>query len=141
MAKRYRIFISEKGKEKAKEMAGKVLDEIVIDEDTQSQFQAKVIISESPGEGYDELLIQERGGYVEGQWYIMIVETEDVEEAVTVFESMRLGERRGHMLTSMMAEEKDKMKKDIMTTGLQERWEQKRGLVNKLLGKGKQDKK
>jgi hypothetical protein len=140
MAKRYRIFIPEKGKEKAKEMVGKVLDEVIIDEDTQSQFEAKVIISESPGEGYDELLIQERGGYVEGHWYIRIVEIEEMEEEMTVFESMKLGDRRGYMLRSMMAEEKDTVKKEIMTKDLQKRWKQKKELVDKLLGKGEQDK-
>jgi len=135
MRKRYRIFIPEKGMEKVKEMEGKVLSEVVIDEDTQEQFQAKIIISGSPEEGYDELVIQERGGYIKGKWYVKILEREEEEEEITVFESMRLGDRRGYMLRSMMAEEKEKMKKELMTKELEKRWKQKRELIDKLLKK------
>jgi len=135
MGKKYRIFIAEKGMEKVKEMEGKVLNEVVIDEDTQEQFQAKIIISASPEEGYDELIIQERGGYIEGKWYVKILAREEEEEEMTVFESMRLGDRRGYMLRSMMAEGKEKMKKELMTKELEKRWKQKRELIDKLLKK------
>jgi hypothetical protein len=135
MAKRYRIFIPEKGLEKVKEMEGVASREVVIDEDTQEQFHAKIMISAEPSEGYDDLVIQERGGYIEGKWYIKILEREEEDEEITVFESMKLGERRGYMLRSMMAEESEKAKKETMTSELEKRWKQKQQLVSKLLKK------
>ena len=135
MAKRYRIFVPEKGLERVKAMEGVPSHDVVIDEDTQEQFHAKIMISAEPKEGYDELLIQERGGYVEGKWYIKVLERDEEEEEVTVFESMKLGERRGYMLRSMMAEESEKAKKETMTSELEKRWKQKQQLVNKLLKK------
>lgn len=138
MAKRYRIFIPEKGSEKIKEMEGQVLSEVVIDEDTREQFPAKIMISASPQEGYDELVIQERGGNLPGEWFIKVLEREEEEdEGITVFESMKLGDRRGYMLRSMMAEEKEKEKKETMTSELEKRWKQKRELVDKLLEKNR----
>ncbi len=136
MAKRYRIFFPEKGSERVKEVEGQVLNEVVIDEDTRGQFKAKIMISASPQEGYDELVIQERGGYLPGKWYIKVLEREEEEEeGITVFESMKLGDRRGYMLRSMMAEDKEKEKKEVMTSELEKRWKQKRELVDKLLQK------
>lgn len=61
---------------------------------------------------------------------------EEGEEGVTVFESMRLGERRGYMLRSMMAEgDKGKSKKETMTTELEKRLKRKQQLVADLLKK------
>ena len=135
MAKKYRIFIPEKGIEKVKEREGKVSSDVVIDEDTREQFRAKIVVSAVPQEGYDELVIQERGGYLPGNWYIKVLEREEEEEGITVFESMKLGDRRGYMLRSMMAEDKEKEKKEVMTSELEKRWKQKRELVDKLLHK------
>ena len=135
MAKRYRIFVPEKETEKVNEMRGRVTSQVVIDEDTMEQFEAQIMISEEPEEGYDELIIQERGGNLPGQWYVKILKREEEEEEITVFESMKLGDRRGYMLRSMMAEEKEKEKKETMTTELEKRWKQKRALVDKLLEK------
>ena len=136
MAKKYRIFIPEKGIEKVKEMEGQISTDVVIDEDTREQFRAKIMISALPQEGYDELVIQERGGYLPGKWYIKVLEREqEEEEGITVFESMKLGDRRGYMLRSMMAEDKEKEKKEVMTSELEKRWKQKRELVDKLLQK------
>lgn len=141
MAKRYRIFTPEKGTEKVNEMRGRVSTQVVIDEDTMEQFGAQVMVSDEPEEGYEELVIQERGGYLPGKWYVKIVERQDDEdeEEITVFESLKLGDRRGYMLRSMMAEEKEKEKKETMTTELEKRWKQKRALVDKLLEKKQQD--
>jgi hypothetical protein len=58
------------------------------------------------------------------------------EDEITVFESMKLGDRRGYMLRSMMAEEKEKEKKETMTSELEKRWKQKQELVDRLLKKG-----
>jgi len=135
MAKKYRIFIPEKGIEKVKEREGKVSSDVVIDEDTREQFRAKIVVSAVPQEGYDELVIQERGGYLPGNWYIKVLEWEEEEEGITVFESMKLGDRRGYMLRSMMAEDKEKEKKEVMTSEFEKRWKQKRELVDKLLQK------
>ena len=135
MAKKYRIFIPEKGIEKVKEREGKVSSDVVIDEDTREQFRAKIVVSAVPQEGYDELVIQERGGYLPGNWYIKVLEREEEEEGITVFESMKLGDRRGYMLRSMMAEDKEKEKKEVMTSEFEKRWKQKRELVDKLLQK------
>ena len=61
---------------------------------------------------------------------------EEGEDEVKVFESMRLGERRGYMLRSMMAEgDKGKSKKETMTTELEKRLKQKQQLVADLLKK------
>lgn len=137
MAKRYRIFIPEKGTAKVNEMRERVSTQVVIDEDTMEQFGAKIMVSDEQQEGYDELVIQDRGGYLPGKWYVKIVERQDdeEEEEITVFESMKLGDRRGYMLRSMMAEKKEDEKKEAMTTELEKRWKQKRALVDKLLDK------
>jgi hypothetical protein len=134
--KKYRIFIPEVEADKVKEMVDHESNEVLIDEETQEQFPARIVISTEQKEGYDELMIQERGGYVPGQWYVKIIEREDEEDEITVFESMKLGDRRGYMLRSMMAEEKEKEKKETMTSELEKRWKQKQELVDRLLKKG-----
>jgi len=133
----YRIFVPESDLGKFADQAGKVFKETLIDEATREQFQAEVAVSQSPGEGYDKLLIQGRGGFISGDWFVKILEREEEgEDEVKVFESMRLGERRGYMLRSMMAEgDKGKSKKETMTTELEKRLKQKQQLVADLLKK------
>ena len=119
-ARTYRLFIPEEQVEKFKGQDETLFTETLIDEDTQEAFRAKITVSQLPQEGCDRLLLQARSGE---------------EEAVKVFESMRLGERRGYMLRSMMAEteEKGKKKEAIMTTELEKRLQKKRELVETLL--------
>jgi len=139
----YRIFVDESQLDKFDDPEGKEFVEILIDEESREQFQAKVAVSRSPGEGYDSLLLQGRGGFIEGDWFVRVLErVEDEEEGVTVFESMKLGDRRGYMLRSMMAESQDRIKKtkEIMTTELDKRLEKKRKVVEDLLNKGKNPK-
>jgi len=133
----YRIFVPESDLGKFADQEGKVFKETLIDEATREQFQAKVTVSQSPGEGYDKLILQGRGGFISGDWFVKILEREEEgEEGVTVFESMRLGERRGYMLRSMMAEgDKGKDKKETMTTELEKRLKRKQQLVADLLKK------
>ena len=136
MGKRYRMFVPEDKLDKMKEKEGQVLSELLIDEDTEEQFQAKVMISSSPKKGYHNLVLQGRGEFVAGDWYVKVLEREEEkEEAITVFESMRLGERRGYMLRSMMAEEKAELKKETMTTELQKRLKRKQEVVKEILKK------
>ena len=133
----YRIFVPESDLGKFADQAGKEFTETLIDEATREQFQARVTISQSPGKGYDKLLIQGRGGFISGDWFVKILAREDEgEDEVTVFESMRLGERRGYMLRSMMAEsDKGESKKETMTTELEKRLKRKQQLVADLLKK------
>ena len=133
----YRIFVPESDLGKFADQEGTVFKETLIDEATREQFQAEVAVSQSPGEGYDKLLIQGRGGFISGDWFVKILEREEEGEAeVTVFESMRLGERRGYMLRSMMAEgDKGMSTKETMTTELEKRLKQKQQLVADLLKK------
>lgn len=138
MGKRYRMFLLGEQFEKINETEGKVLSQVVLDMDTQEHFEAKVVLSSSPKEGYDEVVIaSERGTLKPGQWYLKVLEREEAEEEkVTVFESMRLGERKGYMLRSMMAEEKAKLKKETMSTELEKRLKRKQEIVKKLLERG-----
>lgn len=136
--KTYKIFVPEDTLDRFINQEGKVFNEILIDETTREQFQAKVIVSQSGGEGYDSLILQGRGGFISGDWFVKIVEREGEEEEdeVTIFESKRLGQRRGYMLRSMMAEsEKTEAKKEIMTTELKKRLKQKQKLVSEMLKK------
>ncbi|RJX19994.1 MAG: hypothetical protein C4575_07410 [Desulforudis sp.] len=137
--KTYRVFVPEDELNKFENPGDKLFTETVIDEDTQEAFRAKIMVSTSLLEGYDSLLLQGRGGFLPGQWFVKIVERdeEDEDESVTVFESMRLGERRGYMLRSMMAEteERKKKKEEIMTTELEKRLQKKRQLIEQLLNK------
>jgi len=135
MAKRYRIFVPETELDKFKGQEDRIFSETLVDEETQETFQAKIMISQSPREGYDELVLQARGSFIPGQWYLKIVEREEEEESepVTVFEAKRLGERKGYMLRSMMAEEKEKLKKETMTSELEKRLRRKQEIVKELL--------
>ena len=135
----YRIFVPEDDLEKFRNHEETVFTETVIDESTREQFEAEIMVSESPDKEYDKLLIQGRGGLVSGEWFVKIVkrmDDEEEEEDVTVFESMRLGQRRGYMLRSMMAEsDKGSTKKETMTSELQKRLKRKQQLVEELLNK------
>ena len=133
--KTYTIFVPEDNLEKFRDQEGEVFQETLIDEATREQFEAKVMVSNSPGEDYCRLMLQGRGGFVSGEWFVKIVErAEEEDEDVTVFESMRLGERRGYMLRSMMAEsDKGASKKETMTTELEKRLKRKQELVAEIL--------
>jgi hypothetical protein len=135
--KTYRIFLPEGDLSKFEGKEGLPFEETIIDEGTLEQFQAKVVISRRPAEGYDKLLLQGRGNFLPGDWFVKILEREDDEvEEVTVFESMRLGDRRGYMLRSMMAEgEKSDQKDDIMNKDFEERLKRRQDLVAELLKK------
>lgn len=142
--KTYKIFVPESDLEKFLDKEKKVFSEMVIDETTKEQFQAKVMISQSPEEGYDKLILQGRGSFISGDWFVKIVareEEEEEEEKVTVFESKRLGQRRGYMLRSMMAEsDRSKSRKEIMTRELQKRLKQKQKIVSEMLKKNNEKK-
>ncbi len=136
MGEVYKVFVPEGELDKFKNREDKVFTEVLVDEETRETFEAKIMVSQSPLEGYDELLLQGRGGFVQGKWYVKILEREEEEiEPVTVFEAKRLGERKGYMLRSMMAEEKAKVKKETMTTELEKRLKRKRELVKEVLKK------
>lgn len=135
--KTYKIFVPESDLDKFLNQEDKVFSEMVIDEATKEQFQATVMVSQAPGEGYDRLVLQGRGSFIEGDWFVKIVDREDEEEEeVTIFESKRLGTRRGYMLRSMMAEsDRSKSRKEIMTSELQKRLKQKQKMVSDMLKK------
>lgn len=136
--KTYRVFVPEEQLDKFSGSEDIVFEETIIDEATQEAFQAKIAVSQSAKEGYERLVIQGRGGFIAGEWFVKILERQDDDdEPMTVFESMKLGDRRGYMLRSMMSEtdEKSKKKEQIMTTELQKRLERKKKLVNDLLKK------
>ena len=139
--KTYRIFVPEDALEKFVGKEGEAFSETLIDEGTREQFPAKVMVSQTGGEGYDRLILQGRGGFVSGEWFVKIVEREEEEEEddkVTIFESKRLGQRRGYMLRSMMGEEdRAEAKKEIMTTELEKRLKQKQKLMKEMLKKEK----
>ena len=139
--KTYRIFVPEDALEKFTGKEKKVFHETVIDEGTREQFPARVMVSQTGGEGYEKLILQGRGGFVSGEWFVKIIEREDEgeeDEEVTVFESKRLGQRRGYMLRSMMGEkDRDEAKKEIMTTELEKRLKQKQKLMKEVLKKEK----
>jgi|GEM_PF-2766837 len=143
MAKTYRLYSQESGAGSERDVErfsgheDEIFTETLIDTDTQEGFKAEIMVSPHPKEGYDLLLIQGRGTFLEGEWHVKIIQrVEEEEEEVTVFQSMRLGERRGYMLRSMATEEKDKLKKEAMTTELEERLKKKQELVKRLRRKG-----
>ena len=140
MAKSYRIFV--KNFDAFKEQEGKVFTDILHDEETHETFQVKMIVSKSPQEGYDKLVLESPRAYLaQDQWYVNIIEREEeATEAVTIFEGKRLGERKGYMLRSMMAEDKAKLKKEIMTSELKARLERKQKIVEELLKKKEEPK-
>ena len=135
--KTYTIFVPEDNLGKFEGQEGVVFTETLIDESTREQFEAKVMVSGSRGEGYDRVQLQGRGGFLSGEWFVKIVAREDEDEdEVTIFESMKLGDRRGYMLRSMMAEsDRSKDKKETMTTELEKRLKRKQELVAEILKK------
>ena len=114
---------------------GEVLTRSLLDPESRGMFEAKIMLSQTPQEGYDELVLEGGGlARVEGQWYVKILEREEEEEeAVTVFQSLKLSDRRGYMLKSMMGEQKTERKKEIMTTELEEKLRRKREITEKIL--------
>lgn len=137
MTKTYIVFTPEDELDKFKGHQSEVLDETLMDAESRDQFRAKIIVSQSPQEGYDKLLIQVRGSYIPEEWYVKVLERQEEDEEVTVFQSMKLGERRGYMLRSMMSEKKAEAKKETMTTELERRLKRKQEEVKRLLGKEK----
>ena len=130
--KAYTIFVKEGDVDKFRDQKEKIFKETLLDSVTREQFEAEVMVSQSSDEGYDKLLLQVRGGVVPGDWFVKIVaREEDEEEEVTIFESKRLGERRGYMLRSMMSEsDRSASRKDIMTQELQKRLKQKQKIIS-----------
>ncbi|HVO65987.1 MAG TPA: hypothetical protein VMT12_05825 [Syntrophales bacterium] len=136
MAPKYKLFVAEDQLDMFKGKDNVVFTQELMDEETHEAFRAKVMISEFPKENYEELIIQVRGGFLAGNWYVKVVEKEEEEpEEMTVFQAAKLGERRGYMLRSMMAEQKGSVKKEIMTDELEKRMKKKQDLVNRLLQK------
>ena len=136
MAPKYKLFVAEDQLDMFKGKDDVVFTQELMDEETHEAFHAKVMISQSPNEDYDELLIQVRGDFLEGSWYVKVIEREEEEpEEMTVFQAAKLGERRGYMLRSMMAEQKGSLKKQIMTDELEKRMKKKQELVNRVLHK------
>jgi len=104
------------------------------DENTKEHFQARIVLSDEPLEGYDLLIVQSKkmGSDYHEQCYVKIVErVEEDEEAGTIFRGQRLGQRRGYMLESML-QEREQKKKDVMTTQLEERLKKKQELLRAL---------
>jgi hypothetical protein len=119
---------------------GEVLEERIEDQDTGEPFDAKIMVSKTPQEGYDELVLAtSRGMLIEGKWFVKVLERIEEEEVITVFESKKLGDRRGYMLKSMLAEEKTERKKEIMTTDLEEKLKRKREIAAEILKKQKKE--
>ena len=138
--KTYRIFLPEDDLDKFHQNMEKMLEETIIDEETLEQFQATISVSNKKKEGYEKLLIQGRGGYANGEWFVKIIDRddEDDENDVTVFESMKMGDRRGYMLRSMMNEgQKGDDKKETMTKELERRLKRKQEVVAEILKKNK----
>lgn len=139
--KKYKIFISElefaATLAKFREQPDQIFDFSLQDEETKEGFKAKVMVSTQPGDGYDGLTIESSRGFMAEGWYVKIVEREDAqeEEEITIFQQTRLGARRGYMLSSIMAEEKTRLKKEIMTSELEKRLKRKQELVKEILHK------
>jgi hypothetical protein len=129
----YRIFVPDFDKFKGHE--GEVLEEEIIDENTLEVFKAKIKVSHEPLEGYFPLRLEGSGRsslILEGQWYVQILERIEEEETTTVFQGLRMGQRRGYMLRSMLQEEKEKAKQELMTKELESRLKKKQELVKEL---------
>ncbi len=110
----------------------------LLDEEFKAQTLCRVLLSKTPKEGYDDLILEGIGiERIEGKWYVKILERigEDEEEDVTVFRSAKPSERRGYMLRSMAEEQKTERKKDIMTTELDKRKKRKKQLMEEALKK------
>jgi len=115
---------------------GEVLSDVLQDEKTREQFDAKFEVSKSPKEGWDRLQIQLSSSPLVGEeWFVNIVEREEDDDEITYFESKKLGNRRGHMLRSMMAEgeSEDEEKKRVMEDELRQRLKWKKDMMKKLL--------
>lgn len=129
----YRIFVSDFDKFKGHE--GEILEEEIIDEHSLEVFRARIKVSNKPMEGYFPLRLEGSGRssiMLEGQWYVQILERIEEEEEGTIFQGLRMGQRRGYMLRSMLQEEKEKAKQEIMTKELESRLKKKQELVRKL---------
>jgi hypothetical protein len=110
----------------------------VLDEKTREILTCRIIISSTPQEGFDELILEGIGlQRAKKQWYVKILERlDEVEgEEITVFRSAKPSDRRGYMLRSMMEEHKADRKKEIMTSELEERKKRKQQLTEKILKK------
>jgi len=116
---------------------GEVLSDVLQDEKTREQFEAKFEVSKSPKEGWDRLQVQlsTSSQVLADEWFVNIVEREEDDDEITYFESKKLGNRRGHMLRSMMAEgeSEDEEKKRVMEDELRQRLKWKKDMMKKLL--------
>ena len=143
--KKYKMFINEveftATLAKFKEQQNEILNFSLQDEETKEVFKAKIMVSPQPGDSFDELILESSRGFMVEGWYVKIVEREDAEEEeITVFQETRLGARRGYMLSSI-AEDKIKLKKEMMTSELEKRLKRKQELVKEILGKEEDPKK
>jgi hypothetical protein len=130
----YRMFVDDIEKFDGPE--GEIIEKDLLDEDTRGFLNnTKVILSRTPQEGYANLRLQGTGRStvtLDGKWYVKVLEEEEDEEAGTVFEGLRLGQRKGYMLRSMLQEDKDKLKKETMTTELEQRLKRKKEMLKEL---------
>ena len=144
-AKRYIMQISPGGSdfgsfEEFEGHEGEEFTKSLLDEQTREIIDCRMIVSKTPKEGYDELILEGIGiQRLEGEWFVKILERigEEDEEAITIFRSAKPSERRGYMLRSMMEEQKSERKTDIMTTELEERKRRKKQLTDVILRKKK----
>lgn len=79
------------------------------DRETFEEFQARVLISKRGGEGFDKLIVRFRDsfGLEQEECYVRIlerIEEEEEETPVRVRSRLRLAERRGFMIRSMLEE-------------------------------------
>lgn len=143
---KYKVFISEvefsATLAKLKEQPNEIFDFTLHDEETKEAFKARLMFSTQPGDNFDELIIESSRGFMVEGWYVKIVEREDgqEEEEITIFQETRLGARRGYMLSSIMAEEKSRLKNEIMTSELESRLKRKQELVKEILDKDQKTK-
>ena len=120
--KKYKIFAPETNPFKFRGKENEVFEENVFDMLAGEQFRAKIMVSESPQEGYEETEIQIRGDFLPGDWHIKVVEKEEEPDTeVVIHRPAKFSERRGYMLRSMMEEEKQRRKEEIMTEVVEER--------------------
>jgi hypothetical protein len=110
----------------------------LLDEKTREIMECRIVISSTPQEDFDELILEGIGlQRSKKQWYVKILERldEGEEEEITVFQSAKPSERRGYMLRSMAEEQKVDRKKEIMTSELEERKKRKQKLTDEILKK------
>ncbi|EFK07593.1 conserved domain protein [delta proteobacterium NaphS2] len=134
----YIVFVPCDTREEAYKLLpeGEVLSDVLQDEETREQFDAKFEVSKSPKEGWDGLRIQLAAAPLTGEeWFIKIIEREEDDDEITYFESKKLGERRGHMLRSMAAESEseEEEKKRVMEEELRQRLKWKKDMVKKIM--------